>query len=462
MSMLRRYTFKLYPNAAQAAALDSQRRLHCALYNAALEQRQAAWRGSRERLPWRFYRGAGPAKERKARALGWMTQGLEIKDIRRVFPEYHALSGDSLLFTLKRLDQAYLKYFENVKAWRQAGAKEAPPQPPGFRRSAEYPGFSFRPGRGWKFDLMEGQRSGRTEIRGVPGGVKWRGRFPAHPLSLRMGDVMFRVGDWWLSIAAEMPERARAETDHAGTVEFDLLDNFAVVRTASGECLAGPEETIYIAAEGRIIPLESRGCVEAPAATPQTGGDGRSGLDRTSMARPAATPQTGGDGRNSLPGPSEDDGRVDLVDRTVRPLVAVRRGSCKDRARKRALARALARDARRRREGLHLWTTGLARRFADLTIISPALKDATRSGHGDARQWGAATDIKAKLNRHVLDMAPGMAIQMLEYKIAQRGGRTDVIRREDTKVTVGNEIVAATKANRAAKRTARKAAKGAG
>ena len=39
---LRRYTFKLRPNVAQAEALDRPRRMHAALYNALLQQRVEA------------------------------------------------------------------------------------------------------------------------------------------------------------------------------------------------------------------------------------------------------------------------------------------------------------------------------------------------------------------------------------------------------------------------------------
>ncbi|WP_231480536.1 helix-turn-helix domain-containing protein [Thiomonas sp. FB-Cd] len=40
----RKVTLKLYPNAAQAARLEAWTRLHCELYNAALEERIDAWR----------------------------------------------------------------------------------------------------------------------------------------------------------------------------------------------------------------------------------------------------------------------------------------------------------------------------------------------------------------------------------------------------------------------------------
>ena len=43
----RRATYRLYPTPAQAAALDAQCEAHRLLYNAALEQRRAAWKRQR-------------------------------------------------------------------------------------------------------------------------------------------------------------------------------------------------------------------------------------------------------------------------------------------------------------------------------------------------------------------------------------------------------------------------------
>ena len=40
----RKVTFKLYPNAVEAERLTGWIRLHCELYNAALEERIDAWR----------------------------------------------------------------------------------------------------------------------------------------------------------------------------------------------------------------------------------------------------------------------------------------------------------------------------------------------------------------------------------------------------------------------------------
>jgi hypothetical protein len=60
--------------------------------------------------------------------------------------------------------------------------------------------------------------------------------------------------------------------------------------------------------------------------------------------------------------------------------------------------------------------------------------------------------LKAKINRRALDQAPGAAIAMLEYKLAERGGTTTKIVAEDAPLLIGNDIVEARKATRKATR----------
>ena len=134
-----------------------------------------------------------------------------------------------------------------------------------------------------------------------------------------------------------------------------------------------------------------------------------------------------------------------------------KRGSIRYRRLTERIARIKAREARKRREALHLWTTEIAREFRDLEIVAPSsIKETTASGRGNERNWGAAVETKAALNRHVLDQAPALAIQMLEYKIAEGGGAASVERADATKASVGNEVVAVMKHGRRARRKLRK------
>jgi putative transposase len=144
------------------------------------------------------------------------------------------------------------------------------------------------------------------------------------------------------------------------------------------------------------------------------------------------------------------------VEELQRRRAGCQRGSIRYRRLTERIARIKARETRVRRESLHEWSTAIAREFRDLEIIAPAsIKETTASGHGTERDWGAATELKARFNRHVLDQAPAMAIQMLEYKIAEGGGATTVEKPDETVADIGNLMVQATKANRKLKRRAR-------
>jgi hypothetical protein len=96
------------------------------------------------------------------------------------------------------------------------------------------------------------------------------------------------------------------------------------------------------------------------------------------------------------------------------------------------VARLSARTARQRREAIHVWSSSIVRQASDITIIAPPIKDSTKSGHGNQEDPGAAVDLVAETNRHILGYAPAMAIQMLEYKAAEAGIRCDVIRKNLT------------------------------
>jgi hypothetical protein len=91
-----------------------------------------------------------------------------------------------------------------------------------------------------------------------------------------------------------------------------------------------------------------------------------------------------------------------------------------------ALARLSAANARYRREALHRWSTEIARAAADLTIITPNMRDGTKSARGTTDNPGAMVGEVATLNRRTLNQAPSMAAAMLEYKAAEAGATCHV------------------------------------
>ena len=88
------YKYRIYPHFDQAKKLEQWMSLCCALYNAALEQRQKAWR--------------------LGKSLGWADQQLEIKEVRTL-PGFDNVPGHVLRDALKRLDKAFQNFFGRCK-----------------------------------------------------------------------------------------------------------------------------------------------------------------------------------------------------------------------------------------------------------------------------------------------------------------------------------------------------------
>jgi putative transposase len=427
--LLRRYTFKMYPNRAQSDALDATRRAHCRLYNAALQERIDA------------YRLAG-------RTLTFFDQCKSLKYIRADDPAYAAMSAGSLAETLRRVSNAFDAFFRRAKQGRGAASGF-----PRYQRSADYPSIPYREaGHGWHLDAD----ARRARFKGIPGSIRLRGRFPLAPQAIRNCDLVLRAGVWWFSVVVEMTPRLRRDDEQHCEIAFDLVDSFADVTFADGGYAAGSEGAVSAASDDRISPHRQEQS-DAGGMHPQrvrSLNERREavGLPTVPLVR---SPDERGEAVGITPSEARErearspDERGEAVG-----ISRCRRGSARQRRLKRLLARKQARAARQRRGALHRWTTAIARRTASLTITAPAsLPEITASGRGDARRWGAAVRIKAEFNRHVLDQTPGLAIAMLAYKLAERGGAVAILDDAAPKAAIGNSVVTATKENRKLKRT---------
>lgn len=99
-----------------------------------------------------------------------------------------------------------------------------------------------------------------------------------------------------------------------------------------------------------------------------------------------------------------------------------------------------------------MWTTKLIQQANDVLVIAPEIRESTKSAKGDERNPGAAVDVVAKLNRHVLSQAPAAAIQMLEYKATEAGIQFARITPSEHATVIGRDLPKATKAARKARR----------
>jgi len=452
---MRRYTFKLYPSKAQAADLERLRRMHGQLYNALLQQRIEAYRRCVDPLTG------------KGKSLSAYDQQKECTALRRADPDWRLVNADSMGLTCDRLDLAFKAFFRRALAG--AGASSGFPK---FQRGEDYAGWTMRKHcSGWKVEPGADLRNGRIRCQGVAGWLRMRGAFPARPLDFRTADFMLRDGAWCVSIACRMPGR-RAPGEGAARITLDLISEFARLETlADGGPAAGPMASPE--AEGPNHPAVPEGCTGSPAASPQTGGEqGLLAVCRP-VRKPAASPQTAGDqgllavcrpARKPAASPQTggDQGTVVSIamiaalQRRRAALRLARTGkplSRRERALKRRIARLHGRAARRRREALHEWTTAVTRRFAAVELIAPRdIKAATRSGAGSRRDPGAEVRFKAMLNRRILSFAPAEAIAMLDYKLAESGGRFTLTETDGHPAHAGNTVVAVAKLARKAKR----------
>ena len=120
----RKVTFKLYPHARQAERLMAWIRLHCELYNAALQERIEA------------YRKCG-------QSISYYDQQNVLPEIKAARPELVELGSHALQQTLRRLDLAFQAFFRRVKAGQTPGF-------PRFKSQHRFSGFSYPDPAGWK------------------------------------------------------------------------------------------------------------------------------------------------------------------------------------------------------------------------------------------------------------------------------------------------------------------------
>lgn len=197
-SVNRRTTYRLYPTPAQALALEAQREAHRLLYNAALEQRKAAW--SRQRI-----------------SLSHAVQCRDLTALRRA--EETPLPAQAAQHTLKRVDRAFKAFFRRVQAGQEPGY-------PRFKSRKRFKGWTYPThGDGWRLLPKDGMRHGRLRLAGI-GHVRIRGdaRTIGAPKTC---DIVYRHGKWYASIVLGCePKRACGEA----TLAFDWgIETFATL-----------------------------------------------------------------------------------------------------------------------------------------------------------------------------------------------------------------------------------------
>lgn len=199
----RKVTYKLYPNAREVERLTAWVRLHCELYNAALQERIEA------------YRKAG-------KSITYYDQQNVLPEIKAARPEFVELGSHALQQTLRRLDLAFQAFFRRVKAGQTPGF-------PRFKASARFSGFCYPDPAGWKLS-QQGQRGGTLRLgsgkEAMSIRMRGRHRFGA---DAKPNDVTIlrKNGEWFASVTLRVPEsacaRERHDHQHRG-IDFGITD----------------------------------------------------------------------------------------------------------------------------------------------------------------------------------------------------------------------------------------------
>ena len=204
----RNVALRLYPSAVQATQMKEWLKLHCELYNAALEERREVWRMNRK-------------------STGYYDQQNQLPEVKAIRPELIPLGSHALQGTLRKLDRSFNAFFRRVKAGEKPGY-------PRFKSWRRYPGWTYPDYSGWKYIPDANGRNGKLRITNL-GHVRARGgsRTQGEPQTCT---IMHKRGKWYASIVINRtPER----TSGADAIGMDLgCEKFAAF--SSGKRIENP------------------------------------------------------------------------------------------------------------------------------------------------------------------------------------------------------------------------------
>jgi putative transposase len=215
--MRRAYTFRAYPTRRQEQRARALLDAHRHLYNAALEERRAAWR--------------------HGVTIRYGDQSAQLTEIRRADPSGQGRwSFTSQQQTLRRLDRVFQGFFQRVRAGHKAGY-------PRFKTATRWSSVDFVDGDGARWRDPEG-RWAAARFQGV-GQVKVKAHRPVvgRVKTLRLKCEARR---WYVIVVAEqqplpLPATGREIGLDVGVARF--------AATSDGQVVANPRFLAAIAGE---------------------------------------------------------------------------------------------------------------------------------------------------------------------------------------------------------------------
>lgn len=185
----RKVVYRLYPSRSQEVALLDMLGLHQRLYNAALEQRIAAWRLQRK-------------------SLSGYDQCRDLTELRADDERYAALNAQSAQVTLHRLHLAFAAFFRRCE-------KAETPGFPRFKAFDRFSGWGYKThGDGFRFTPGDGNKHGRLRLSGV-GTISARGRART-PGDVKTCEIQHKAGRWYASLTMSCQPRREGGTSAVG------------------------------------------------------------------------------------------------------------------------------------------------------------------------------------------------------------------------------------------------------
>jgi putative transposase len=171
---MKAYKYKLKPSAKIVAVFESWLALLCELYNAALQERRAAYRINRL-------------------SINYTAQANQLPDIKKDRPELARIHSQVIQNVLKRVESAFDNFFRRVEEGQRAGF-------PRFRSRSRYDSFTY-PQTGFS---LEGKKLHLSKV----GKVKVHLSRPIEG-EIKTCTIKREADGWYVIFAVEEPRRLR-------------------------------------------------------------------------------------------------------------------------------------------------------------------------------------------------------------------------------------------------------------
>lgn len=209
-------TYRLYPTRQQEKTLHYWRKLHCALYNAAVYNRKTQY-------------------QKFGHSVSYLEQQNSLPDFKKVWLEYKPLGSHALQATLKRVDFSFNRFFKGLGGY------------PKFKASRRYSGWTYPCSAGWKAHTTGD--NGYLELSNL-GSIAMRGKARTWGTPTTC-TIVFRNDKWYASITVNCsPVR---ETGN-GAVGIDLGCKEAIT-LSTGEQISKPD---FIKAGQQLVKVASK------------------------------------------------------------------------------------------------------------------------------------------------------------------------------------------------------------